>query len=149
MEDLLALILERSSPKPVAEIGRLLSCHLPVHPTMEMHLTLYCAEPPRPAGEGGPEWRWSPLRIAKNDFDYSCLQEQKQTHSLDNFLILLEDVLAYLPEAWNREAVGRFLSELDPLKILHSKEEETENFDRWMLEWVRIECAERGAERTA
>jgi hypothetical protein len=117
--------------------------------SMEMHLTLYCAEPPRPAGEEERVWRWSPLRIAKNDFDYSCLGEQKQAHSLDNFLIVLEEVLAYLPDAWNRETVARFLSELDPLGILHFKEEEAENFDRWMLAWVRIESEERGAERTA
>jgi hypothetical protein len=112
--------------------------------SMDLHLTIYCAEPRRPAGEEAG-WRWSPLRIAKSDFDYSCLREQKQAHSLDNFLILLEDVLAYLPEAWNREAAARFLASLDPLEILQFKEEEAENFDRWMLEWMRIERAERDA----
>src|SRR5262245_25765759 len=33
MEPLYTLILERGSVKPVAEIGRLLSCYLPIHPT--------------------------------------------------------------------------------------------------------------------
>jgi hypothetical protein len=114
--------------------------------SMEMHITLYCAEPGPAAGEVERGWLWSPLRIAKGDFDYSSLGEQKQAHSLDNFLILLEELLAWLPDAWNRETAERFLSSLDPLDILHFKEEEAENFDRWMLEWVRIESAGREAE---
>jgi hypothetical protein len=41
--------------------------------------------------------------------------------------------------------VEEFLRNLDPKKILYFKEEEAENFDRWMLQWARIE-AEEGEE---
>ena len=76
--------------------------------------------------------------IAKDDCDFSCLGEQKQSHSLDNFLLLLDEVLAYLPTAWNREPALQFLRTLNPQTISRSKEEEARNFDRWMLQWVRL-----------
>ena len=79
------------------------------------------------------------LRLEKDEIDFSCLGEQKQAHSLDNFLLLVEEVLDFLPRAWNRRSAERFLAELDPRIIQCSKEEEAQNFDRWMLEWVRIE----------
>ena len=79
------------------------------------------------------------LRLEKDEIDFSCLGEQKQAHSLDNFLLLVEELLDFLPRAWNRRSAERFLTELDPRIIHSSKEEEAQNFDRWMLEWVRIE----------
>ena len=39
-----------------------------------------------------------------------------------------------------------FLRDLDPSKILYFKEEEAENFDRWMLQLVRIELPEKAGE---
>jgi hypothetical protein len=100
---------------------------------MEFCLTLYLRDPV------------GPVRIKKNEFDYSCLKKDREEHSLDNFLLLLEKTLKYLPDAWNREIVEEFLRNLDPKKILYFKEEEAENFDRWMLQWARIE-AEEGEE---
>jgi hypothetical protein len=116
---------------------------------MEIHLTIYCLETLSRAGDAPTRRPWSPLRIARRDFDYSCLGEQRQPHSIDNILILLEEVLAYLPWAWNRETAARFLASLDPGVILQSKGEEVENYDRWMLEWVRIEGEERMRKGTA
>ena len=95
---------------------------------MQFCLTLYLRDPV------------GPVRIKKNEFDYSCLKEGRQEHSLDNFLLLLEAALDYLPNAWNRETVEEFLRSLNPQKILYFKEEEAENFDRWMLQWVKIEA---------
>lgn len=98
-----------------------------------LHLTLYCVAP------------IGPVRIDRDDFDFSCLGEQKQTHSLDNFLLLLEDVLAYLPDAWNRQRAVEFLEDLDPKRIFCFKEEEARNFDRWMLLWVLLAGEEERA----
>ena len=88
-----------------------------------------------------------PVRIRKDDFDFSFLADQKQEHSLDNFLILLDEILAYVPHAWNREPALEFLRELQPQSILRFKEEEVTNFDRWLLEWVRLEGAGTGNAR--
>jgi hypothetical protein len=95
-----------------------------------LHVTIYSAEA-------------CPVRIARDDFQFSCLGEQKQPHSLDNFLILLDELLAYLPEAWNREPAARFLADLEPAAIIRFKEEEVRNFDRWMLHCVRLERERR------
>jgi hypothetical protein len=103
---------------------------------VELHLTVYCADPT------------GPLRVRRDRFDYSCLGEQRQEHSIDNFLILLEEILASYPNAWNRQPVEQFLRDLDPKKILRFKPEEAQNFSRWMLQWIRIELEERGAERS-
>jgi hypothetical protein len=88
-------------------------------------------------------------RLEKDEIDFSCLREQKQEHSLDNFLLLVEEILDFLPLAWNRRSAERFLAELDPRTIHCSKEEEAQNFDRWMLEWARIELEERSRGRTS
>jgi hypothetical protein len=101
---------------------------------IEFHLTFYCTDPS------------GPIRISKSRFDYSCLGEQKKQHSLDNFLTLLDEVVARFPHAWNREAAQGFLRDLDPSKILYFKEEEAENFDRWMLQLTQIELAEKSGE---
>ena len=97
---------------------------------MEFHLALLCCEP------------HGPVRIRKNDFDFSSLGEQRQSHSLDNFLILLEEVLAHLPEAWTREPAVRFLTDLDPGPILYFKAEEAQNLERWLYQWARIQADE-------
>jgi len=98
---------------------------------IEFHLTFYCTDPS------------GPIRVSKSRLDYSCLGEQKKQHSLDNFLTLLDEVVARFPHAWNREVAEGFLRDLDPSRILYFKEEEAENFDRWMLQLVRIELAEK------
>jgi hypothetical protein len=99
---------------------------------LELHLTLCC---PDPVG---------PLRTEKDKLDFSCLGEEKLPHSVDNFLILLEKVLATFPGAWGGEKIKDLLSDLDPLKILDYKKEEATRRERWMLQWIRIELEERG-----
>jgi hypothetical protein len=94
---------------------------------MELHLTILARDP------------HGPVRVRKNDFDFSCLGEQRQKHSIDNFLLLLEEVLAYLPRAWNRKAAEQFLSDLDPKKILYFKEEEAASLERWLYQWARMD----------
>ena len=89
-------------------------------------LTLYC---PPPIG---------PLRIRRNDFNYSSLGERKVSHSLDNFLQLLEQLVDFFPDAWNRAKIAEFLNDLDPKPIFYFKREEVQNFDRWMMQWVRL-----------
>ena len=98
---------------------------------MELHLTLYA-----PPSVG-------PLRIRRLDFSFSGLGEAKLDHSLDNFILLLEKLVATLPNAWNAGRVRRFLDDMDPMGILYFKAEEAQNFDRWMLQWVAIEARER------
>ncbi|MBI4602930.1 MAG: hypothetical protein HY721_13315 [Planctomycetes bacterium] len=98
---------------------------------VELHLSLLCAEP------------FGAVRVRRSDFDFSCLGVNVLEHSLDNFLILLDEVLLYLPEAWNRRAAEAFLETLDPKRILHFKEEEATNLERWLFQWIRIETEER------
>lgn len=100
-------------------------------PGMELHLTLYC--PP----EVGP------LRVRRDDFNFACLGDARLEHSLDNFILLLEKLVDTLPNAWNRTPVEEFLADMDPLRILYFKKEEAQNFDRWMLYWVRVEARAR------
>ena len=98
---------------------------------MELHLTLYA-----PPSVG-------PLRIRRLDFNFSGLGEAKLDHSLDNFIVLLEKLVATFPDAWNAGRARRFLDDMDPMGILYFKAEEAQNFDRWMLQWVAIEARER------
>ncbi len=97
---------------------------------MEFHLTLY----------GPPSV--GPLRLRRGNFNFACLGNDKLNHSLDNFILLLEKLIHSLPHAWNIGTIEEFLSEMDPMRILYFKEEEAENFDRCMLQWVQIEYRE-------
>ena len=94
---------------------------------MQFHMTLYCLEPT------------GPVRFHKDELDFSCLGRQKQSHSLDNFLLLVDGLLEYLPGAWNRQAAVDFMKDLDPRMVLRAKQEEVTNFDRWMCQWLRID----------
>ena len=99
-----------------------------------LHLTLYCAEP------------IGPLRVRRDAFHYVGLGENKGNHSVENFLILIESVLDFLPDgAWNREQAADFLTDLDPQRVFCFKKEEVQNFDRWMMLWVRLASAARNA----
>lgn len=103
------------------------------HPDMELRLTVYCAEP---AGA---------LHVRGNRFDYSTLGARRRRHSVDNYLALVELLLAEFPEAWNREALEALLRDLDPAAIFRWKKEEVQNFHRWMLYWVDAACEERAS----
>lgn len=80
-----------------------------------------------------------PVRLEREDLDYSVLGERKLPHSLDNFLSLLEWILSRLPGLRNRDRVEAFLRDLDPEDILVFKAEEVQNFDQWMQAWIRTE----------
>ena len=99
---------------------------------MEFHLTLCCREPT------------GFVRLEKDWIDYSSRGAGKLEHSLDNFLLLLDEVVAYLPDAWNRQPAVDFLADLDPRRILRSKREEVVNFERWMFQWARLEELSNG-----
>ncbi len=96
-------------------------------PPPKLVLTLHC------------ETSIGPVRLYREDLDYSSLGERKLPHSLDNFLLLLEDLHSFSPDAWMAERVRSFLERLDPAEILYFKPEEGQNLDRWMQVWIRIE----------
>lgn len=112
------------SPRASRLMENLVEQHLTA---LKFHLTVYSS------GAVGS------IRIRKDDFDFSSRGLQKRKHSLDNFLLLLDDALAYLPEAWNREPAVEFLHDLEPEGIVRFKPEEVGNFDRWMLALARLE----------
>jgi len=101
----------------------------------EFHLALY-ADP------------LGPIRVRKNDFDFTCLGVDRQEHSLDNFLTLIERSLDYLPAAWNREPCEALLKDLNPRSVILFKPEEVQNLERWLYQWSRIE-AESAADAAA
>ncbi len=84
-----------------------------------------------------------PVRLSREEVDYSPLGGRKRPHSLDNFLLLLEDLSAFAPQAWLADRVAVFLRDLDLAAILYSKPEEGQNFERWMQLWIRLQRAER------
>jgi hypothetical protein len=79
-----------------------------------------------------------PVRLAREEIDYAPMGSRKLPHSLDNFLLLLEDLLAFAPEAWLADRLSRFLAELDIAPFLYTKPEEGQNFERWMQIWIRL-----------
>lgn len=100
---------------------------------MGFRLTLHTPEP------------IGPLRISKDDFDFSSLGDRKGEHSLENFLTLLERLLEWAPAIWNGELARSFLETLDPEQIAYFKEDEAENCDRWIAQWVRLRAPAEGA----
>ena len=78
------------------------------------------------------------LRAFREDLDYTSLGPRKLAHSLDNFLLVLENLQAFLPGVWMAERIGRFLERLDPAEFLYFKREEGQNFERWMQLWIGI-----------
>ncbi len=108
-------------------LALLKSCQEEEKPLPELWITLYLTPPLRP------------LRWERSGFDYSILGEQKMDHSLDNFLLLVEKLLAEFPEMINRESGDALLSELTCEPILISKPEEVPNFDRWIRAWLSSE----------
>lgn len=94
---------------------------------LELHLALYAEAP-------------GPIRVQKDGFDFTCLGPDRAEHSLDNFILLLERVLEYLPRVWNREPAAKFLETLDPRPLVLFKREEAENIERWLYEHFRLEA---------
>jgi hypothetical protein len=79
-----------------------------------------------------------PVRLTREEIDYSALGSRKAPHSLDNFILILEDLLAFAPEAWLADRLARFVAEMDIAPFLYSKPEEGQNFERWMQIWIRL-----------
>lgn len=73
------------------------------------------------------------LKIDKDEFDYSCLGENKSDNSLENYIRLLEKLLDWLPEPENHGQVEDFLADPDPRAILLSGENEAACSDRAFL----------------
>ena len=77
------------------------------------------------------------LKIDKDEFDYSCLGENKSDNSLENYLRLLEKLLGWMPGAGYLRQVEDFLNDPDPRAILLSGDKEVACSDRsflWHLE---------------
>lgn len=73
------------------------------------------------------------LKINKDEFDYSCLGEDKTDNSLENYIILLAKLIDWLPASRGRKQAETFLQELNPREILLSGENEAACFDRSYL----------------
>lgn len=73
------------------------------------------------------------LRIQKDDFNYSCLGENKSDNSLENYIRLLEKLLDWFPDSCDQGQVADFLEEMDPRATLLSGENEAACSDRSYL----------------
>ena len=73
------------------------------------------------------------LKIDKDEFDYSCLGENKSDNSLENYLRLLEKLLGWMPGSGYLRQVEDFLNDPDPLAILLSGDNEVACSDRSLL----------------
>jgi hypothetical protein len=80
-----------------------------------------------------------PVRLFREDLDFASLGEKKRPHSLDNFLLLLEELHSFEPGAWQADRIRLFLERMDPADILYFKPEEGQNFDRWMQLWIQLQ----------
>jgi len=102
---------------------------------ISFHLTLYGANP------------LIALKINKDEFDYSCLEADKTGTSLENFLLLLERLLAWLPATGSTEEAEAFLDAPDPETILLSGENEAAAFDRSRLWNMKTDNDKQASER--
>jgi hypothetical protein len=80
------------------------------------------------------------VRIRRESFDYSVLGEQKVAHSFDNFLFLIEEVLARAPSIWNRDSCERFTRNPDPESILRTRPVAVARFESWVHHWIEEEA---------
>ena len=103
---------------------------------ISFHLTLYGANP------------LMALKINKDEFDYSCLEADKTGTSLENFLLLLERLLDWLPATGSTEEAEAFLDAPDPEIILLSGENESAAFDRSRLWNMKTDNDKQASERT-
>ena len=103
---------------------------------ISFHLTLYGANP------------LMALKINKDEFDYSCLEADKTGTSLENFLLLLERLLDWLPATGSTEEAEAFLDAPDPEIILLSGENESAAFDRSRLWNMKPDNDKQASERT-
>ncbi len=88
---------------------------------LSFHLALYCDSPPLA------------LKIHKDEFVYSCLEENKSDNSLENYVGLLIKLLDWLGDIEGARQVEAFLEEPNPRSLLLSGENEAASFDRSFL----------------
>ena len=123
--------------KPGNKLARLLDrLQDPRFNGISFHLTLYGTNP------------LMALKINKDEFDYSCLEADKTGNSLENFLLLLERLLDWLPATGSAEKAGAFLDAPDPEIILLSGENEAAAFDRSRLWNMKTDNDEQAPEKT-
>ena len=123
-------------PKPGNKLARLLArLQDPRFNGISFHLTLYGTNP------------LMALKISKDEFDYSCLEADKTGNSLENFLLLLERLLDWLPATGSAEKAGAFLDAPDPEIILLSGENEAAAFDRSRLWNMKTDNDEQSPEK--
>ena len=123
--------------KPGNKLARLLDrLQDPRFNGISFHLTLYGTNP------------LMALKINKDEFDYSCLEADKTGNSLENFLLLLERLLDWLPATGSAEEAGAFLDTPDPEIILLSGENEAAAFDRSRLWNMKTDNDEQAPEKT-
>ena len=120
-------LLSQSAPgaRPAAPQGRLAELmerlQDPELHGLSFHLALYCDSPPLA------------LKIHKDEFVYSCLEENKSDNSLENYVGLLIKLLDWLGDIEGARQVEAFLEEPDPRSLLLSGENEAASFDRSFL----------------
>lgn len=102
---------------------------------ISFHLTLYGTNP------------LMALKINKDEFDYSCLEADKTGTSLENFLLLLEKLLDWLPATGNTEEARAFLDAPDPEIILLSGDNEAAAFDLSRLWNMKTDNDKQAPER--
>lgn len=88
------------------------------------------------------------FRLERTSLDHSARGRGRLQHSLDNFLLLADDLASSAPEAWGCDRVRAFLKDLDPKHILLVKPEEAERRDRWIAYW-HLRGAGESISRTA
>lgn len=104
----------------------------------ELRLSIHTSGPPRT------------FRLERQSLEHASRGRQRLPHSLDNFLLLLDEVVERANEASGRDAVLSFLRDLDPRPIVLAKPEESQRRARWIAYWFLGEEArhERWLEET-
>ena len=75
--------------------------------------------------------------------DFTVLGDDKQPHSLDNFLLVADHVLSRFPDVLHANETARFLETLDPAPIVRAKPEEAQRQDQWTQAWIRLKDPDR------
>jgi len=91
---------------------------------MSIVLTLYARSPLRA------------FRCVREDLGFAGLGERKTQNSLENLLLLLDDLVRRLPDDCRLEALEELLEDPRPDRLLVDSEKEAANRDRWFLYWA-------------
>ena len=102
---------------------------------VQFFIDLLCFDPP------------ALYRIKRHEFHYGGLGDKLRQHSLDNYLVLLEELVRHAGEAVVDQRTLRFLGKADFQALLLGKQEELVNYTSWVLQLLlhRPEAAKRSA----